>query len=101
MATFYTSASKASHWTGLEIHEPYVTRYDLTRKYDALIVGDVRAYTWPRNWDMVIFGNVLEHLDLPEAMNTTSNKVMPLVILGAIVLQCWYARRQATAGVLR
>ena len=40
-------------------------------------------------------------LDLPDAMNTTSNKVMPLVILGAIVLQWWYARRQAAAGVLR
>jgi trans-aconitate methyltransferase len=58
-----------SHWTGLEFHEPYVTRYDLTRKYDALIVGDVRAYTWSSDWDMVIFGDVLEHLDLPEAMS--------------------------------
>lgn len=40
-------------------------------------------------------------LDLPEAMNTTSNRIMPLVIVAAIVLQWWYARRQAAAGVLR
>lgn len=40
-------------------------------------------------------------LDLPPAMDTGMNKVMPLVIVGAIVLQWWYARRQAANGVLR
>lgn len=40
-------------------------------------------------------------LELPPAMDTTLNKAMPLVILGAIVLQWWYARRMRTAGVLR
>jgi hypothetical protein len=34
-------------------------------------------------------------------MDSTMNKVMPLVILGAIVLQWWYARRMRNAGVLR
>jgi hypothetical protein len=40
-------------------------------------------------------------LDLPPEMDSTMNKVMPLVILGAIVLQWWYARRMRNAGVLR
>lgn len=40
-------------------------------------------------------------LDLPAGMDTMSNRLMPLVILGAIVLQWWYARRQVSAGVLR
>ena len=40
-------------------------------------------------------------LDLPPMMDTTMNKVMPVLILGAIVLQWWYARRQAAKGVLR
>ncbi|MFA9199762.1 MAG: hypothetical protein ACEQR8_01055 [Cypionkella sp.] len=40
-------------------------------------------------------------LDLPPAMETGFNRFMPLVILAAIVLQWWYARRQAAAGVLR
>lgn len=40
-------------------------------------------------------------LDLPPAMETTMSRVMPVMILGAIVLQLWYARRQAAAGVLR
>lgn len=40
-------------------------------------------------------------LDLPPAMDTTMNRVMPVMILGAIVLQWWYARRQTANGVLR
>ena len=40
-------------------------------------------------------------IDLPPAMDSTMNKVMPLVIVGAIVLQWWYARRMRAAGVLR
>ena len=40
-------------------------------------------------------------IDLPPAMDSTMNKVMPLVILAAIVLQWWYARRMRRAGVLR
>jgi len=40
-------------------------------------------------------------LDLPPAMDTTMNKLMPIVIVGAIVLQWWYARRMRAVGVLR
>jgi hypothetical protein len=40
-------------------------------------------------------------IDLPPAMDSTMNKVMPIVIVGAIVLQWWYARRMRAAGVLR
>lgn len=40
-------------------------------------------------------------LDLPPAMDTPMNKAMPIVIVAAIVLQLWYARRQAGNGVLR
>ncbi|MGX7951945.1 hypothetical protein ACWPM1_05195 [Tsuneonella sp. HG249] len=40
-------------------------------------------------------------LDLPSEMNTGMNKFMPLVILAAIVLQLWYARRQTATGLLR
>lgn len=40
-------------------------------------------------------------IDLPPEMSTTMNVLMPLVIVGAIVLQWWYARRMTAAGVLR
>src|SRR4051794_34431011 len=58
-----------SHWTGLEVHRPYVERFDLGDRYDDLLIGDVRAFDWQArgNWDLVIFGDVLEHLDLIDA----------------------------------
>lgn len=40
-------------------------------------------------------------LDLPPAMETPVNKAMPIVIIAAVALQLWYARRQAKNGVLR
>ncbi len=41
-------------------------------------------------------------IDLPPAMaDSAMTKVMPFIIIGAIVLQWWYARRMRAAGVLR
>ena len=59
----------ASDWTGLEIHRPYAERYGLADRYDDLLIGDVRSFDWRAHgqWDLVIFGDVLEHLDLPHA----------------------------------
>jgi hypothetical protein len=38
---------------------------------------------------------------MPQLADNTMSKVMPLVILAAIALQWWYARRMRAAGVLR
>lgn len=58
-----------SRWTAVEIHRPYVDRYELADRYDDLVIGDVRQLDWRGHgrWDLVIFGDVLEHLDLPDA----------------------------------
>ena len=32
------------------------------------MVGDVRSFAWAGAWDLVIFGDVLEHLELAHAM---------------------------------
>ena len=40
-------------------------------------------------------------LTMPEPLNTPASKVMPLVILAGIVVQWWWARRQAAKGMLR
>jgi hypothetical protein len=40
-------------------------------------------------------------IDVPPEMTDSLGKVMPFVIVGAIVLQWWYARRMRAAGVLR
>lgn len=40
-------------------------------------------------------------MDVPPEMTDSMGKIMPFVIVGAVVLQWWYARRQAANGVLR
>ena len=40
-------------------------------------------------------------MDVPAEMTDSMGKLMPIVILAAIVLQWWYARRMRAAGVLR
>lgn len=40
-------------------------------------------------------------LKLPPSLDTTMNKVMPLIIVILVVAQWYYARRMAQAGVLR
>mgnify|MGYP000013444215 FL=1 len=40
-------------------------------------------------------------LTFPEALDTPMNRVMPLVILAAIALQWWWARKQQANGLLK
>lgn len=71
------------HWTGLEVFPRYILDYDLTTLYDRIIVDDVRnvdhiddltvadGFSWgmelaPR-YDLIIMGDVLEHLQPDEA----------------------------------
>lgn len=52
---------------GIEIWEPYVERFQLDKRYDNLYVGDVRNHE-NFNYDLVIFGDVLEHMAEDEAV---------------------------------
>lgn len=60
-----------AHWTGVEIHAPYVDRFGLTDLYDRVIVADVRDLDWQAHWpagvDVMIFGDVLEHMPRSDA----------------------------------
>lgn len=40
-------------------------------------------------------------LTFPAALDTTANKVMPLVILAGILVQWWWARKQQANGLLK
>lgn len=56
------------HWTGIEIWEPYVSRFGLDKLYDKIIIGDVREILQTAGkFDVVIFGDVLEHMSANEA----------------------------------
>jgi 2-polyprenyl-3-methyl-5-hydroxy-6-metoxy-1,4-benzoquinol methylase len=58
----------SARWACVEVHEPYVDDYGLRQKYDDVHVADVRSFPWPRRYDIVILGDVLEHLPLADAL---------------------------------
>lgn len=56
-----------SRWTAVEIFEPYVDRFMLRHRYHDLIVGDIRGLDPFPAADVVIFGDVLEHMPADDA----------------------------------
>lgn len=52
---------------GIEVFEPYVERYGLNDLYDRVLVTDARTAPFP-TVDVVILGDVLEHMQLTEAV---------------------------------
>lgn len=56
-------AMPGSVWAALEVHLPYVAQYRLASLYDQIVVGDARDEA---NWsdaDLIILGDVLEHVN--------------------------------------
>jgi hypothetical protein len=53
-----------AHWVGIEAWGPYITTYQLDQLYDVAHVADARLVDW--SWfltaDLVIAGDVLEHM---------------------------------------
>jgi predicted TPR repeat methyltransferase len=56
----------------IEIWEPYVAKFQLMRKYDTVVIADVRhmsaSSAWDGKYDLVILGDVLEHMTRLEAI---------------------------------
>lgn len=66
----YKNLFQDSNWTGIEVWEEFVHKYDLKSKYDQLIVHDARTFdyaTLPRI-DIAFAGDVLEHMTKEEAV---------------------------------
>jgi hypothetical protein len=54
----------------VEIWRPYIRRYDLPRQYRKVIHGDIRDEPiYGGEYDLVIFGDVLEHMTRLEALD--------------------------------
>lgn len=51
---------------GIEVWEPYIEQFGLESKYDHVYRRDVRGHT-DFGYDLVIFGDVLEHMSLDDA----------------------------------
>lgn len=56
-----------SRWTAVEIFEPYVDRFMLASHYHDVIVGDVRDLDPFPPADVIILGDVLEHMTRDQA----------------------------------
>lgn len=59
-------ALQKAKWTALEVWEPYIERFKLNDLYDEVILQDARQYL-NTNYEMVICGDVLEHMTKDEA----------------------------------
>ncbi|MFF4292090.1 class I SAM-dependent methyltransferase [Streptomyces vinaceus] len=56
-------------WTAVEVWEPYVSRFGLDGLYDAVVVADAcQLDEWFYRADLVIAGDVLEHMPRADAI---------------------------------
>lgn len=60
-------------WHAVEIHEPYIDRFCLEQLYDEVFIADIRTFTPPICYDVVICGDVLEHMVNDEAVLVIKN----------------------------
>lgn len=66
------------YWIGIEIFPDYVERFDLNSIYDEIIIADISELPkeeWP-DADCIIFGDVLEHLPKPKAIEVLDRALM-------------------------
>ncbi len=56
-------------WTGVEIWEPYIDRYELRKLYAELHVADARKWEADKRYSVCFLGDVLEHMTQEEAVN--------------------------------
>lgn len=54
-------------WTGVEIWEPYIEKYDLKSLYPTLHNVDAREWTPTQKYDVAFLGDVLEHMKVTDA----------------------------------
>lgn len=62
------------NWTAVEVWPEYIEKYQLAAKYNTVINQDVRTIDWSKQQqDLVIAGDVLEHMTKVEAEALVSN----------------------------
>lgn len=65
---------KNAYWHGVEVWMPYVAEFELTTKYDALVIADAREYLLQLSlsnaslFDVVILGDIVEHMSKEDAL---------------------------------
>lgn len=67
--------TKTAKWWGIEAWDSYINEYNLHSLYDHIINIDARNVDWNifPNLDLVIFGDVLEHMEKEESQKLVVN----------------------------
>lgn len=68
-ATLLRPRLPTARFHGIEVHAPYIARFGLDRLYDEITVADIRSLNDFPLADVVILGDVLEHLRFDEAQD--------------------------------
>ena len=60
----------SADWTGVEVWEPYIEKYNLKSKYNTIINKDIRKVNFKKlgKFDIVFAGDVLEHMTKEESV---------------------------------
>ena len=67
----YAKLFPEAKWTGIEIFEPYVEKYELKKLYDQILISDIRDCDLSElgRFDVAVAGDVLEHMTAEEAVS--------------------------------
>lgn len=55
--------AKGQTWHAVEVHEKYIDRFGLNKLYDKIFIKNIKEFITKNNYDIVILGDVLEHID--------------------------------------
>lgn len=80
----------------VEIHEPYIERFHLRDIYKTVYVGDICTFSFPRRYDLVILGDVLEHISVLDAQRLVER--LHLYKVDAIFSVPWMYPQGAIGG---
>jgi predicted TPR repeat methyltransferase len=70
-----------SVWHGVEIFQAYIDKFNLNNFYDEIYNQDIRDFHTEESYDLVIAGDVLEHMEKEEAQ----------AVVGGLLKQCrWF-----------
>ena len=57
---------KFKHIDCVEVFVPYIEQFELGKKYENVFISDIIDFKYD-NYDLIIFGDIIEHLDVSEA----------------------------------
>ena len=69
---------------GVEIHQPNIVNFNLKSKYSKVYNCDLRNFNFEKTYDLIIMGDVLEHLtieDSKKVLNKFKNQCDVLIIV--------------------